>query len=101
MYEKDQMTTSALLEFSILKIINRIAKMGKDLKEVYASWDIDKSGFCKYYNLPSFINLVDATEIMKGVTQSLGITLSREESKLLTEYLDKDGDARVSYSEFS
>lgn len=47
MYEKDKMTQSALLEFSILKIINRIAKLGKDLKEVYNTWDSDKNGFCK------------------------------------------------------
>lgn len=42
-----------VLEFTILKIINRIAKFGKDLKEIFSSWDIDKNGFCKlniYYN---------------------------------------------------
>ena len=29
------------------------AKFGKDLKEIFSSWDIDKNGFCKlniYYN---------------------------------------------------
>jgi len=37
--------------------------------------------------------LVNATEILNGVKFSLGIYLSREESHLLTDYLDKDGDS--------
>lgn len=56
MFEKGQMTTSALLEFSILKIINRVAKLGKDLKDVYNGWDSDKNGY------------LDSNEIMIGVT---------------------------------
>lgn len=38
---------------------------------------------------------------MRGITQGLGISLSREESYLLTNFFDKDGDARVTYQEFS
>jgi len=63
--------------------------MGKDLKQIFDSWDIDKSGF------------LDASEIIKGVKQGLGICLSKEELYILTDYLDKDGDARVTYQEFS
>ena len=32
------------LKFSILKITNKIAKMGKDNKWVYKQFDIDKNG---------------------------------------------------------
>jgi hypothetical protein len=36
-----------MLDFSVLKIINRVAKMGKDMKEIFHIWDVDKNGFCK------------------------------------------------------
>lgn len=100
-YERDQMVPTAVLEFSILKIINAVARRGKDLKEIYSSWDVDKNGYCKPWFFNSHWYLVDASEIMRGVTVGLGISLSREESHLLTAYLDKDGDARVSYQEFA
>lgn len=51
--------------------------------------------------LISNINLVDAQEIMRGITIGLGLSLSREEIHILTNYFDKDGDARVTYQEFS
>lgn len=38
---------------------------------------------------------------MYGVTQRLGISLSREESHLIAAHLDKDGDGRISIKEFS
>jgi hypothetical protein len=40
---------------------------------------------------------VDADEIIKGVTQGLGIVLSREEQHLLAKYLDKDGEGQVTF----
>ena len=34
-------------EFSILKITNRIAKMGKDVKWVFEHFDQENTGHCK------------------------------------------------------
>lgn len=48
---------------------------------------------------PLFV--VDAKEILLGITCNLGIVLSREESHLLTNYLDKDGNGSVDWQEFS
>lgn len=38
---------------------------------------------------------------MNGVEKKLGISLSREESYLLANYIDKDGDGHISYNEFN
>ena len=46
-FERDQMTSKAWLEFSILKIIIAVAKKGLSIPEIFARWDTDKSGFCK------------------------------------------------------
>lgn len=83
------MSPTQTLEFSILKIINRVARIGRDMKELFAMWDQDKNGY------------LDANEIIRGVSNVLGIAFSREEAHLLQQYLDKDGDGHVTYSEFS
>jgi len=38
----------AVFKFSILKITNRIAKMGKDVRQIFNLFDIDGDGECKY-----------------------------------------------------
>jgi len=43
---------------------------------------------------------VDASEIVQGITFNLGIVLSKEESYLLAEYLDKDGNGLIDVDEF-
>lgn len=37
---------------------------------------------------------------MRGVTKNLKICFSREETHLLAEHLDKDGDGHISYPEY-
>lgn len=43
------MTPTSTLEFSILKIINRVARLGRDMKDMFQLWDIDKNGYCKFH----------------------------------------------------
>jgi Ca2+-binding EF-hand superfamily protein len=38
---------------------------------------------------------------MHGVEKGLGICLSREESYLLANYIDKDGDGHITFNEFN
>lgn len=47
MQDKTEMSTKILLDYSILKIINKVAKLGKDIKTVFESWDQDKNGWRK------------------------------------------------------
>lgn len=51
------------------------------------------------YLLLTFI--VDKNEILHGIEKGLGICLSREESYLLANYIDKDGDGHISFNEFN
>ncbi len=44
---------------------------------------------------------MDKAEIMHGVEKGLGICLSREESYLLANYIDKDGDGHITFNEFN
>lgn len=39
MLEKGELNQKTLLEFTCLKIINRVSTMGKDLKQVFDAWD--------------------------------------------------------------
>lgn len=41
------MTSSSLLEFSLLKVVEKIGKKGIDMKKVFESWDDDKNGYRK------------------------------------------------------
>jgi len=88
-YDKEKMNNTAQLEFTLLKITMKIAKKGVDMKKMYDSWDDDNSGS------------LDAQEIMQGVSKSLKINLGKEESHLLAEYLDKDGDGSITFLEFT
>ena len=38
---------------------------------------------------------------MRGITVGLGLNISKEEFHIITNHFDKDGDARVTYQEFS
>jgi len=51
-------------------------------------------------NLLNLFVSVDAQEIVKGVTHKLKVGLSTEQTHLLIEFLDKDGDGQISYYEF-
>ena len=44
-----QVSEDVKVEFIILKITNRIAKMGKDARWVFEIFDSDKSGHCKFF----------------------------------------------------
>lgn len=45
---KDQATLKKFfVDYSVLKITSRVAKLGKDLKFIYDTLDKDKSGSCK------------------------------------------------------
>ena len=35
------------LKFLLLKITNKIAKMGKEMRKIFDLMDINKNGFCK------------------------------------------------------
>ena len=47
MKDKGELNAKSLLDFSILKIINKIVRIGKDIKSIYESWDVDKNGWRK------------------------------------------------------
>ena len=42
--EKDGNTTANILEFTLLKIIMKVARKGIDMKKLYDSWDVDGNG---------------------------------------------------------
>lgn len=66
------------LKYSILKVTNKIAKMGKDPKWVYIQFDKDGNG------------TLDADEILTGIKSVLGITFSKDETREFTDHLDED-----------
>ena len=41
--------------------------------------------------------VVDAAELIRGITYGLLISLSREEHNLLAEYLDADRDSNIDF----
>lgn len=40
-----------VLKFLVLKITNKFAKIGKDIKTIFESMDTEKRGYCKYFDL--------------------------------------------------
>ncbi|CDW83377.1 UNKNOWN [Stylonychia lemnae] len=76
------------IEFSILKITTRIAKLGKDLKYIYDTLDKDKSGS------------LEPNELLFGLKNNFNVILSYDENQALTKYLDEDGSGDVDFSEF-
>lgn len=47
MLQKGEYNAENTLLFSCLKIINKIHGKGKDLKQIFDLWDMDKNGWCK------------------------------------------------------
>lgn len=86
------------LNFGILKITNRIAKIGKDIKTVFEIFDNNNSNACKCFLFLLF--LVDCEEIYGSCRQYLGIFFTREEVRLMTHFLDEDGSGEVDLNEF-
>ena len=76
------------LRYSILKITNKIAKMGKDPKWVYNQFDKDGNG------------TLDVEEIMAGIRDVLGIYFSKTEARNLTDYMDEDRSGDIDRYEF-
>ena len=83
-----------------MKIINKIAKSGKEIKQVFSSWDTNQNGSRKFLQI-IYKFLVEPDEILNGLKNGLGIILTRDETHLLTKYLDKDHDTKIDWEEFS
>lgn len=77
------------LEFCILKITNKFARSGKDIKKIFRQWDTNNTGH------------LDFNEIQHGLSKDLGIFLTTEECHLLTNYLDKNGNGLIEEDEFT
>ena len=77
-----------LLTFSLMKIWNKIAKMGKDVKYLYQTLDKDGGG------------TLDPQEILDGLKLSFNLYFSQEEAKEVCSYLDSDGSGDVDFDEF-
>ena len=76
------------LRYSVLKVTNKIAKMGKDPKWVYNQFDKDGNG------------TLDADEILLGIRTVLGIYFSKEETREFTDHLDEDKSGDIDRHEF-
>lgn len=99
MKDRGEYNPQNMLEFTCLKVVNKIKQKGKDLKSVFDLWDYDKNGWRKYtHRLISLV--VDPKEIMNGIRNDLQLSLSNEELHILTQHFDKDGDNRVTFVEF-
>eukprot|EP00347_Sterkiella_histriomuscorum_P023774 403333433 len=85
--DKSKMKTFQI-EFSVLKITSRIAKLGKDLKFIYDTLDKDKSGS------------LEPNELLIGLKNSFNVYLSLDESVALSKYLDEDESGDIDFSEF-
>lgn len=70
MQKKGEYTPANMLEFSCLKVTNKIKGKGKDLKAVFDLWDYDKNGWRKLIN-PNSLSLVDPEEILNGIRNDL------------------------------
>ena len=76
------------LKFLILKVKQKIARLGKDPHWIFEKIDVDNGG------------TLDAEEIMDGFKQILGVIFSRDDAYNLTNYLDADKSGDVDYQEF-
>ena len=76
------------LDFSLMKICQKVAKLGKDLKAFYNIMDDDNSGS------------LDPKEILKGLTDKFNIHFTLEQAQELTAYIDEDGSGDVDFDEF-
>lgn len=77
------------LEFCILKITHKLARSGLNIKKIFRQWDVTNTGH------------LDANEILRGLQNTLGIYLTSEESYLLAQYIDKNGNGLIEEDEFT
>jgi hypothetical protein len=49
--KKQENKEQLVLELVILKIINKIARLGVNIKHVFEGWDSDKNNQCKYISI--------------------------------------------------
>lgn len=81
-------TRKFYLNFSLIKICHKVAKLGKDVKYIYGVLDEDGSGS------------LDPQEILVGLKDKFSIYFSTEEAENLCKYLDEDGSGDVDLEEF-
>ena len=88
--QDDKNTTEEVfyLNFSLMKICNKVAKLGKDVKYFYNILDEDNSGS------------LDPQEILTGLREKFSIYFSKEEAEKLCRFLDEDGSGDVDFEEF-
>lgn len=88
--QDDKNTTEEVfyLNFSLMKICNKVAKLGKDVKYFYNILDEDNSGS------------LDPQEILTGLREKFSIYFSKEEAVNLCRFLDEDGSGDVDFEEF-
>lgn len=84
----DQSNWRNILEFAILKMVNRSHQLELEFKSLFYDMDVDKNGY------------LSVTELINGVKQQLHLYMSEEEVQLLAIHLDKNMDKRISYPEF-
>ena len=88
----------------MLKVTNKISKMGKDPKWIYNQFDKDGDGTRKYtlhvILISLFAILVDADEILQGIRSVLGIFFSKDETRDFTDHLDEDKSGDIDRHEF-
>ena len=65
-----------MLEFALLKVINKVASKGMNIKNLFNKWDKDGSGH------------LDANEILYGIEKDMQVILSKDETIYLNKYLD-------------
>jgi len=86
--KNEKATKKFYLDFSLMKICNKVAKLGKDVKFIYNALDVDGSGS------------LDPVEILVGLKEKFSIYFSEEEADNLCKYLDEDGSGDVDLEEF-
>lgn len=88
--QDDKNTTEEVfyLNFSLMKICNKVAKLGKDVKYFYNLLDEDGSGS------------LDPQEILTGLREKFSIYFSPIEAEKLCKFLDEDGSGDVDFEEF-
>jgi hypothetical protein len=48
LFQSGEMAKEYALEYSILKVTQKIARHGRDIKSIFASWDTNNDKFCKF-----------------------------------------------------
>ena len=77
-----------MLKYLILKVTNKVAKMGKDTSWIFEKIDSDGGG------------TLDTDEIFEGLKTHLNVIFSRDDAATLTYYLDADSSGDVDLNEF-